>query len=252
MRGGIDGGIGERSFELARNDIDLANAVDLITEKLYTQCAVVHVCRNDLHGVAINPEGVALECEVVTRITVGNQFANKNVATDGHSGTDGKDESLIFARITERVDTGDRCHDNDVTALEKCAGCAVAQAVDLIVDKGVFFDIHILARNVSLGLVVVVVRNKIFDGGIGKEFTHLGADLRRQGFVRLQNQCRTIGARNDVCHGKGLTRSGNTQKRLHTLAAQNALGQALYRLRLVACGGIFTFEHEGFCVHTSS
>ena len=185
VRGGINGSIRKHALQLSRNDIDLTNAIDLVTEKLNAQCAVVHICGDDFHRVAIDTEAITLEGNIVAAVAVGNQFADENIAADGHSRSNCKNKSLVFARVTERINAGNGCYDDDVATLKERACCAMAQAVNFIVDKGILLDIHILARNVRLGLVVVVVGNEIFHSGIGKEFTHLGADLRRQGFVGL-------------------------------------------------------------------
>ena len=51
----------------------------------------------------------------------------------------------------------------------------MAQAVDLIVDQRVLLNVHILAGNVGLRLVVVVVGNKILHRRIRKKGAEFGA-----------------------------------------------------------------------------
>ena len=49
-------------------------------------------------------------------------------------------------------------------ALEQRARGGVAQLVDLVVDVGVLVDVGVGARDVRLGLVVVVVGDEVLDG----------------------------------------------------------------------------------------
>ena len=120
----------------------------------------------------------------------------------------------------------------------------MAQAVDLVVDEGVLFDIHILAGNVRLGLVVVVVGNEKFYRRIGEKGAHLGAELGGEGLVGLENEGGTVHAGDDVRHGEGLTRSGHAEQGLHAVAAGETFYQPVNGGRLITRGGVFTFQDE--------
>jgi hypothetical protein len=45
----------------------------------------------------------------------------------------------------------------------------VAEAIDLVVDRGVLLDVEVLGRDVGLGLVVVVVGDEVLDRVVGEE-----------------------------------------------------------------------------------
>ena len=53
-----------------------------------------------------------------------------------------------------------------------------------------------------------------------------------------QNQRRTVAVRDDVRHREGLAGTGNAEQGLLLVAAEYAVGQLLYRLRLVAGRGV--------------
>ena len=112
----------------------------------------------------------------------------------------------------------------------------MAKLVDLIIDKGVFFDIHISAGDISLGLIVVVVGNKILHRVFREKFAKLRAKLRRQSFIMRKNKRGLIDSGNHVCHRKGFARTCDTKQRLHALACFNACHKIVDRLGLVACG----------------
>ena len=59
----------------------------------------------------------------------------------------------------------------------------MAQLIDLVVDLGILFDVGIARGDIGLGLVVVVIGNKVLDGVLGKEFLELGVELSRQGLI---------------------------------------------------------------------
>ena len=112
----------------------------------------------------------------------------------------------------------------------------MAQAVNLVVDGTVLLNIGVCGRDISLGLIVVVVGDEIFYRIIGEKAAHLGTDLAGQRFIRLQDQRRAIHPGDDVGHGEGLARAGDAQQRLGVVTLMDALHQRFYRLRLVAGG----------------
>ncbi len=58
--------------------------------------------------------------------------------------------------------------------------------------RGFLLDIGVGARDVGLGLVVVVVGDEILDRVVRKEALHLAVELGRQGLVRRQDQRRPL------------------------------------------------------------
>ena len=114
----------------------------------------------------------------------------------------------------------------------------MAELVDLVVDEGVLFDIDILARDVRLGLVVVVVRDEIFHRVVREKFPEFGAELRRKGLVVRQHQRRSVHPGDHVCHGEGLSRAGDSEEHLLLQPRLETAREPVYRLRLVARGGV--------------
>jgi len=51
------------------------------------------------------------------------------------------------------------------------------ELLDLGVDRGVLLDVLVLCRDVGLGLVIVVVRNKIFNAVLREEIAELLVQL---------------------------------------------------------------------------
>ena len=125
----------------------------------------------------------------------------------------------------------------------------MAQTVDLIVDRGILFDIHILAGDIRLGLIVIVVGYEKLNRGIGKELPHLGAKLCRQGLIGLQNQGGTVHSLDDVRHGKGLARARHAKQRLIAHPRVQPLRDRVDCLRLIARRLERTFQLEFSVMH---
>ena len=127
----------------------------------------------------------------------------------------------------------------------------MAQAVDLVVDGAVLFNIGIRGGNVGLRLVVVVVGDKILHGILREKAAHLSTNLACQRFVRLQNQRRAVAPGNDVRHRECFAGTGDAQQRLGFVPFVDALYQRFYRLWLVAGGLEWGFQVKNF-VHCLS
>src|SRR3984957_15172727 len=115
----------------------------------------------------------------------------------------------------------------------------MAHAVDLLVDRGVLFYVGVGPRHIGLGLVVVVIADKIFHGVVGEEALELAIELRRQRLVRRQNDGRALPRLDRLGHGVGLAGAGDAEQHLGAVVAADALDQIPDRGRLVALGFIF-------------
>ena len=76
----------------------------------------------------------------------------------------------------------------------------MAQALDLLIDRTVFFDKQILARHVCFRLIVIVVRHEKLDGGVGEELAHLARQLRGEDFVRRDDERGALDLFNHLGH----------------------------------------------------
>jgi hypothetical protein len=58
--------------------------------------------------------------------------------------------------VTKRVDAADRGNDDGVVSADYAGDGVHAHFFDFVVDCAVFFDVHILCRQVGFGLVVII------------------------------------------------------------------------------------------------
>src|SRR5690606_12720524 len=117
---------------------------------------------------------------------------------------DGDHHGLEVLRRTEAINTGDRGYYNDVPPADKSAGSRDAEAVNLIVDRGILFDVGIRLRDVGFGLVVIVVGDEVFYGILREEALELAIELGSESFIVRDDEGRLFCARNNIGHGEGL------------------------------------------------
>ena len=214
--------------------VDPADAVDLVTEKLDAHHVLIRVNRPDLDRVPAHAEPVALEHHVVALILNVDQPVDECLAADFGARPQRDHHFLIVDRVAERIDARHRRDDDHIPPLGKRRGRRMAQAVDLIVDRGVLFNIGIGRGDVCLGLIIVVIGDKVFHRIVRKKLAQLGAELCGKGFVMGEHQRRPLGLLDDVGHGEGLARTGHAHQGLLGQAVLYALDQLRHRLRLVA------------------
>jgi hypothetical protein len=105
-----------------------------------------------------------------------------------------------------------------------------AQAIEIVIAAGVFFDVDVALRDVRFGLVVIVIADEIADGVIGKELLEFLIKLGGQRFVVADDQRRPIDAGDGVGHGEGFAGAGDAHEGLEFPARGNAGDELVDRL----------------------
>ena len=138
---------------------------------------------DNLQHVAMHAKTAACELKIVPGILDFHQALNQLVAAYAHAGTHAHHHTLILAGIAHGIDAGNAGNDDYVLALAHGGGGGVAQAVNLLVDGGVLFNVGIGGGDVGFRLVVIVIAYKVLHRALRKEGAQLAAKLGRQGFV---------------------------------------------------------------------
>ena len=115
----------------------------------------------------------------------------------------------------------------------------MAQLIDLIVNRRVFFNVGIRGRNIRLGLIIVIVGDEILYGVVREKFLKLAVELCRQSLVMSNNQRRFIQLLDDIRHRESLSGTSDAQKGLALVAFFETIDQLLNGLGLVAGRFIF-------------
>ena len=230
--------------DLAGERVEGGERLDLVAEHLDADGQLL-VDREDLDGVAADAEGAAGERHVVARVLDVDEAAQQLVAVDLVADLERDHAVHVLLRGAEAVDAGDRGDHDHVTAGEQRVGRGVAQALDLLVDRGVLLDVGVRLRDVRLGLVVVVVRDEVLDGVVRQELAELVGQLGGQRLVRRHHQRGALELLDHPRGGGGLAGAGRAEQDDVLLACRDAPLQLGDGRRLVAAGLVGADDLEG-------
>ena len=252
MAVGVDLDRTQRSGLLAGQRVDFVDRLDLVAEQRDAPGAVFVMRRKQLDRVAAHPERAAEEIVVVAPVLQFDKSGEQLGAVDPVALGERQGHLRIGLDRADAVNAGDRGDDDDVAPLEDRPRRRVAHPVDLLVERRFLFDIGVGARDVGLGLVIIVIGDEILDRVLREEALHLAVELRGQGLVRGEDDRRTPGALDDMRHREGLARAGDAEQHLVALAAAEPLAQLVDRLRLVAGRLEFGAEAGTACRYRSA
>ena len=212
--------------------VEVLQALDLVAEERRPERGL-GVGREDLERLAAHPERAAAERGVVARVLDRDELAQELVAVDEVALLEHLHVHVVRLGRAEAEDGRHARDDDDVAAGEDGGGRRVAQAVDLLVDRRVLLDVEVLARDVRLGLVVVVVGDEVLDRVVGEERPELVAELGGERLVVRHDERRALDALDDARHRHRLAGAGGAQEGHHPVPA----GQRLRRPRRSPAAG---------------
>ncbi len=195
------------------------------------------VRRPQLDTVAADPEAARLELDVISFVLDLDQLAQSPVPFDLRAARQMDHHLPVILRRSQAVDAGDTGDHNHVPAADQSTGGRQPQAIDLLVDRRVFFDVNVALGNVRFRLVVVVIADEIVDGVVGKKLAELGIELSGQRLVVGHHQGGLLDLLDHIGHGEGLPRAGDAHQHLVLFPFGQAADQRVDRLRLIAGGG---------------
>ena len=220
---------------LARDLVNLVDGLDLVPPELDAD-GMVGVGREHVQRVAPHAEGAALLLVVVAVVLDVDELMDDLVAIHLLLLVDEHRHARVVHGAADAVDAAHRCHHDDVPPRQQSRGGRMAQLLHLLVDGGVLLDEGVGGGHVGLGLVVVVVADEVHHGVVGEELLQLGRQLGRQRLVRRHDERGLLHRLDGLCHGEGLARAGDAQKRLVAQALSHPLRERGDGLGLVPRG----------------
>ena len=159
----------EGACAAARSGVDGAYRLNLLAPELDAHDGVV-VGQVDVDRVALHPEVAPVELHLVARVERIDQMPQQPVAPDVVAHLHLDHVAVEVLGVADAVEARHRRDHNHILApRQQGRGGGEPQAVYLFVDGKVFLDIGIGRGDIGLGLVVVVVGDKILDGILGEE-----------------------------------------------------------------------------------
>ena len=115
---------------------------------------------------------------------------------------EGHGDVILFG--SDAVNAADGGNDDAIAALKQGAGGGMAHTVNLLVNRTVLFDVGVGTRDISLGLVIIVIADEIFDRVIREEGFEFAVELRGEGFVQRQYRRGALHLPDDMRRDEGL------------------------------------------------
>ena len=203
--------------------VDVVQGINFVAEEFHTH-GKLFVGGNDVHRVAFNAEGTSAKRDVVTRVLNVYQQSEEAIALDLIPHLQEHGPVQVGLRGAQAVNARHRAYHHDVATRKQAGRSGVAQALDIFIDGGVFFNVGIGLRDVGFRLVVVVVADKIFNGIIGQQLPEFVGQLRSEGFIRGHDEGRPLHFFNKPgCRGR-FTGTRRTHQHNVPLTTVNAVG----------------------------
>ena len=198
----------------------------------------------NLQIIAAHTKCPAHKCRIVALVLQRHQLADQFALVVCIAFLDVENHRRIGFDRTDTVKARDRSNDNDVVAFEQRARRGMPHPVDRFVYRAFFLDIGIRPRDIGLGLIIVVIADKIFDRVFREKAFKFAIKLCGQYLVWGKDKRRPLHSFDYLGHREGLARAGDPQQHLIALARINLLDQLGNRRRLIARRFIFGVDHE--------
>ena len=227
-----------------RERVKQLQGLDLVVEQLHADGHLGVLRRKNINGVAPHAEGAAREIHVVPLVLHAHQLNDHVALAELVARAQRHDHLVVRLGLANTVDRRHRGHDDHIAPLQHALGTRQAHLLNVLIDRGVFFNKQVTLRHIGLGLVVVVVADEVLHRVFGEKLAELAVELRRQRFVGCKHDGRAAQAGNHIGHGEGFARARHAQQGLEHFAVVHAFHQLVNRLGLVTCGRIRLVQLE--------
>ncbi len=227
---------------VAGEGVEARDRVDLIAEKFQAHRLLVRGRGINLDHVAPHPESSPDEIHVVALVEHVDQPPEDGFAGDLLAAFHGQQHAQIILRRGHAVDARDARDYDRVSPRKQRARRGKPEALDLFINRRVFLDVSVGARDVSLWLVVIEVADEILHRVAREELLELRVELRRERLVMRNDERRPVEFTDDIRDREGLAGTGHAEEGLMAVAGSDGLEQLGDRLPLVTARPIAGFE----------
>ena len=188
MRSRENGHMAQLSLHLTGQYIDFCDPVHLIAEEFDPVSFASGISRKHFQHVSAHPEGATLKVHLISCILNIDELMNHLVPVLFHPRAQGNNHFFIIDGTSQTINAGHRRHNDHVIPLRKRRRRRMAQLINLIVDGRVLLNVSVCGRDIGLGLVVVVVGDKILHRVLREELLKLTVELCCKGFIVGNNE----------------------------------------------------------------
>ena len=204
MRLRVDSDPLEPSQDLTGQRIEYTQGFHFLVEQFNPDRTGLLVAGEDIDNVATNPVSSAAQLHVIATVLHFSQAPQDGSLIDHFAARQVQHHTQVLGGIAKSIDCRYGRHDDGVRPLQQRLCCRQTHLLNVLVYRGVFFNVGIRGRHVGFGLVVVVIGNEVFNRIFRKKIPKLAIQLGGKGFVRRQNQRWPLFMLNHVGNGEGL------------------------------------------------
>ena len=234
----------ERGAGMPGQRVKHADPVDFIAKKFHPHRLVVVLRRMNLDHIPPHPEFSTPEGDVIPLVEHLHDLREEFLAGEPLPGMDCDEHLQKILRRGEAVDARDAGHNDRIPARQQRTHRRESEALDLLVNRGIFFNVGVRTGNVGLRLVVVEVADEILHGIVREELLELAVELRSQRLVVRHDDRWTLQLLNHIRRGEGLAGPRHSKKRLVAVACGKGSSQARNRPRLIPLRTVFRLQFE--------
>ena len=158
--------------DITSDGVNVVKGIDIIAEEFNAHRALL-ISRNDIDRVTLGAEGTAGKSHVVAFVLDIHQQTEEAVPVQLLIHGNNDRTIQIGLRSTQAINAGHGGHNHHVSAGQQRRGGRVAQTLYVLVDGRVLFNIGIRLRNISLWLVVVIIRHEVLHRVMRQELAQL-------------------------------------------------------------------------------
>ena len=228
---------------IPRQRLEAREAFHGVAEKLDAQ-SVLGVSGAKLDGVAAHAKLAALEGDVVAVVLEGDELFEQLLAREGLPGVQVNEHRLVILAAADAVNARHARHHDHVAPREQAAHGRESEPLDVVVGGGILLDEGVSPWDVGLGLVIIEIADKVFDGIAREKTLELGIKLRRERLVVRDDERGLVNVPDHVGDRERLARTGDAEQHLVLRAGQQTFGQLRNRLRLIPGGRVVGDEFE--------
>ena len=185
-----------------------------ITEKLYSHCTI-SIGRENIHHIAFYtkcPSRKLVQRSGIERIY---QFVEKLCSGNFRIKFQFYQRFIEFRRVSNPINTRNRGYYQHISpARKKTCRSRKPEFFHFLIDTQILFYVSSRARNIRLGLVVVIITDKIFHSVLREKLFELHKKLSCQSFIMSQNQSRSLDFIDHISDGKSLSRACYSEQSL--------------------------------------
>ncbi len=177
----------------------------------------------NIDDVTPDPKSTPMKVNVITLVLDISQLTDELILLAAFTGLERDCHRRVIIGRANTINTADTGDDNRIPSSQQCRRGGVAQAVNLIINLTILFDIGVAAGHVGFRLVIVKVADEIVDFAVWKKGFELAIKLCRQRLIVCHDERRDLTILDNVGHRKRLTTPGHSQQSLFADTAMKAL-----------------------------